>query len=212
MDIYFGSENTGKIAEVLVFLKKNFTDSASKKLQIKTLSNIDVDLKKKYQPQESGVTFSENALIKAQSLYQLLKQPVFAEDSGLEVEALQGAPGIYSSRYGENDADRMDRVLTEMRGVKNRRAHFVTALCFIAQDMPIYFYGRVEGEISQEPVGLGGFGYDPIFLFQGKSFAELEQSQKTEISHRGLALKNFFAYLQAWVLEQNKKQNKESCR
>lgn len=209
MDIYFATENVGKKKEVLLFSKEVFQNTVTP-FHIKTLADVNSTLRKKYAPQENGLSFSENAFIKAQALHQLVQQPVFAEDSGLEVEALQGAPGIYSSRYGEDDVARIDRILFEMRGVKNRKAQFVTALCFVVQDMPLYFYGRVQGEISEKPLGTKGFGYDPIFLFEGKSFAELEQSQKTKISHRGIALKLFFAYLSKYlVLEQNKEQSKQ---
>lgn len=145
---------------------------------------------------ETGLTFAENARIKALALKQFTDLAVLADDSGLSVDALGGAPGIYSSRYsgiGATDTANVDRLLLEMNGIPpiDRSAHFVCSLCFIDE-------GNVEttveafcgGTILTVPKGTGGFGYDPIFLLpSGKTMSELSREEKMRISHRGNALK-----------------------
>ncbi len=146
---------------------------------------------------ETGETFAENACIKARAARG--RAPVVvAEDSGLEVDGLRGAPGVYSARYAATDAGRIDRVLRELAGGASRRARFVAAVCALRGDgEPRVFEGVVEGVIAPEPRGDAGFGYDPIFIpleGDGRTFAELG-AEKDRFSHRARA----FAKLATWL-------------
>lgn len=153
------------------------------------------------EPEETGDTFEENALIKARSAAGFSGMDAFADDSGLEIDALGGAPGIYSSRYADTNVARIERVLRELRGVANRRARFV---CVVALASPDGRYettrGTVEGVITEAPRGDGGFGYDPIFLPDGheSTFAELPSDVKDSISHRANALRAAIPLLKSW--------------
>jgi XTP/dITP diphosphohydrolase len=144
--------------------------------------------------EETGVTFEENASLKAVETAKFSNMYVFADDSGLEVEALNNRPGVYSARYaGPNatDSDRVNKLLGELSGVKNRKARFV---CVIAISSPSgevkTFKGEINGTIIDAPQGCNGFGYDPVFLPNGydKTFAELDSNIKNKISHRANAL------------------------
>ena len=149
---------------------------------------IDID------PEETGTTFLENATIKAQAFAALADIPVLADDSGLEVDALGGEPGIYSSRYAEGtDADRVAKLLANLKGKGNRTARFVCEVVMIFPDgKTVSARGECFGTIADEPAGSGGFGYDPVFYVEsfGKTMAELTEDEKNFISHRGNALKN----------------------
>lgn len=145
---------------------------------------------------ETGSTLEENALIKAKFLYDILKKPVIAEDTGLEVEALNNAPGVFSARYAgpHNDAEaNIDKLLMNLKDKKNRNARFRTVIAYINDGQEYFFEGIINGAISTEKMGTGGFGYDPIFIPEGFdiSFAQMEKEQKNEISHRGRALRKF---------------------
>lgn len=147
--------------------------------------------------EENGTTFEENALIKARAIYGIMKCAVIADDSGLEVDALNGEPGVYSHRYaGENatDSDRCDKVLGLMKDVADAEstARFVCAVAYIDSDgKESVVRGTCEGVIGREKRGSNGFGYDPIFYVGEKSFAQLSEEEKNGISHRGNALKKF---------------------
>ena len=143
-------------------------------------------------PEENGSTFEENALIKARAVYDALpeKYYVLADDSGLCVDALDGAPGIYSARYAE-EGQRCDKILSEMKDVpdEKRGAKFVCAIEMIAPDgTPHSFRGECHGKIGYEKRGTNGFGYDPIFMYGEKSFAEISSEEKNRVSHRANAL------------------------
>lgn len=145
---------------------------------------------------EDGETFEENAHIKAKAVHKLTGLPVIADDSGLEVEFLGGAPGIYSARYaGENatDEQRNQKLLDEMQGVDMplRKARFVCAIYFIGENGKEYCVtGTLDGFIGYEPAGTGGFGYDPIFMLdEDTSLAQLDGREKNKISHRAKAMK-----------------------
>ena len=148
--------------------------------------------------EETGDTFVKNALIKARAVAMVCDYPILADDSGICVEALGGAPGVRSARYaGDNatDEDRINKLLTELGDNENRRAKFVTSVAFIMPDgTEITAEGEVKGTITKEPKGENGFGYDPIFLSDelGKTFAESSDEEKNSISHRGRALKNLY--------------------
>ena len=155
--------------------------------------NIDVE--------ENGSTFLQNALIKARAVAQLSDCAVLSDDSGLCVDALGGAPGIYSARYaGENatDEDRMIKLLSALSGEKNRRAKFVSVVAFITPDKREFTAtGEVLGRITEKITGDGGFGYDPIFYSDelGKTFGKASADEKNSISHRARALNNLFETL-----------------
>ncbi len=143
---------------------------------------------------EDGLTFEENAYKKALHTARILGIPAIADDSGLEVEVLNGEPGVYSARYaGESatDADNCEKLLKEMKGKKNRRAAFQCVLSIAVPSGPALTYeGRCEGVILEEKQGESGFGYDPLFYYEPfhKSFAEIGMAEKNKVSHRGLAL------------------------
>jgi len=145
---------------------------------------------------ETGATFAENAVLKARSAAETFGMPALADDSGLEVTALGGRPGIYSSRYAGPDSDdrrNMMRLLREMDGVEDRRARFVCILAVVFPDGRVRtFEGEVRGRIAHAPRGEEGFGYDPIFVPEGfrKTFGELGEAVKQKLSHRARALRN----------------------
>lgn len=144
--------------------------------------------------EETGKTFEENAKLKADAIYQLTGLPTVADDSGLEVDILDNAPGVYTARYaGENatDADRYNKLLGEMKAVKDadRTACFVCVLHYIDSDgVGHSMRGECFGKIGYEPKGANGFGYDPVFMVGSKSFSELLPEEKDAVSHRGKAL------------------------
>ena len=144
---------------------------------------------------ENGTTLLENALIKARAVHLKTGFPALADDTGLEVDALHGAPGVYSARFAGEDAtyqDNVKKLLSVMAGVsrQNRTARFRTVVALIASDTELWTEGIIEGLITREQRGAGGFGYDPIFeaADTGKTFSEMSTSQKNEISHRARAL------------------------
>lgn len=145
--------------------------------------------------EETGTTFAENAFLKADAAYQKTGMPAVADDSGLSVDALDGKPGVYSARYaGENatDKDRYTKLLDEMKNIpdEKRTAHFTSSICCILQDgTKIQAEGRCDGKIAFEPLGDSGFGYDPVFMYGDKSYAQLTSEEKDKISHRGKALR-----------------------
>ena len=145
---------------------------------------------------ETSDTLEENALEKARFIYDNFNVNCFADDTGLEVEALDGRPGVYSARYaGPNCSaqDNMEKLLQEMQGIDNRKAIFRTVIVSIIDGHVSYHEGSVEGEITRELSGVKGFGYDPIFLPSGynKTFAEMTMDEKNKISHRKRAITNF---------------------
>ncbi|MCL2569494.1 MAG: RdgB/HAM1 family non-canonical purine NTP pyrophosphatase [Oscillospiraceae bacterium] len=148
--------------------------------------------------EETGRTFSENARIKARAVVEATGLAAIADDSGIVVEALGGAPGVDSAVYGgdlcETDGDRVRFLLANMEQEDDRRAAFVSVIvCMLPDGTLIEAEGRLEGELLREPRGAGGFGYDPIFFVPevGFSFAEMDQSVKNRLSHRGRALEKF---------------------
>ena len=156
--------------------------------------------------EETGTSFAENAEIKAAAVFAAAQQAgmhccVLADDSGLSVDALDGAPGVYSHRFaGENatDADRIAKLLHVMETVPDdqRTAHFACNMCLIEPDgKRVHFEGRADGVILHAPQGENGFGYDPVFGFGGRSFAELSAEEKNAVSHRHHALMQAAAYL-----------------
>ena len=181
MKIVVATSNQGKVREI----KKIFSD-----MEIVSMKEEGIDI----EIEENGNTFSENALIKARAIVNLCNCPVLSDDSGLCVDALGGAPGIYSARYaGENktDEERYQKLLEEMKNETNRNAKFVSAVALVFPDgKEIVCEGEVLGKLDYEPKGSNGFGYDPIFISDelAKTFGEATDEEKNTISHRKRAL------------------------
>ena len=183
IEIILASHNDNKVEEINAML----LDS---KISIKSLKEID------YHSEiiEDGETLEENAFIKARTIYNLLNMNVIGEDTGLEVESLNNRPGVHTARYSGEDRNpiaNMDKLLADLSGMKNRSARFKTVIALVLEGKEYKVEGIVNGSIAYEKAGEGGFGYDPIFIPQGytKSFAELPDSVKNEISHRSRAIK-----------------------
>ncbi len=152
------------------------------------------------EPEETGSTFKENAYIKAKAVYDALKRPVIADDSGLCVDALDGAPGIYSARFSGGDfADNRALLLKRMDGITARSAGFACAVCYIDERGETLFgEGYTEGKILFEEIGSRGFGYDSLFFSSdlNKSFGEASEEEKNSVSHRYRAIRDLFSKLQ----------------
>lgn len=190
MKLVFATNNPNKLEEVRLLLPKKFALLSLK--DIGCLQDIP----------ETAPTLEGNAILKAEYVNEHFGYPIFADDTGLLVEALNGAPGVFSARYAgehKNADDNMDKILSELKGTDNRKARFVTVIALKTKDELHLFKGEVRGYIEQERKGSGGFGYDPIFRPEGysKTFAEMSTSSKNQISHRGLALRKLQAYLYA---------------
>ena len=157
--------------------------------------------------EETGTTFRENAFLKADLACRETGMPAVADDSGLQVDALNGAPGVFSARYGgegATDQQKYEKLLDEMRDIprEKRTARFVSAVCCVFPDgRRIDVEGTCEGSIAFSPSGNGGFGYDPIFLVGERSYAEMSASEKDAISHRGKALEMLAQELKKFLQE-----------
>jgi XTP/dITP diphosphohydrolase len=195
--IVIATRNPGKTAEIRDLLNGFPID-------IKNLSDFgpipDVE--------EDGTTFEENAYKKSSFTARVLGYPALADDSGLTVPALNGAPGVFSARYaGENatDEDRCRKLLSEMKGRRDRRAAFECVISLAVPSGPALTYeGRCEGQLVEAPAGANGFGYDPIFFYPpcNKTFAQLTREEKSRVSHRGKALQDLreeFEKVMTWI-------------
>ena len=186
MRAVLASHNKKKMAEMRAILGE---------LGVEVLSQAEVGVS--IEPEETGTTFEENSRIKAVAIMEATGLPAIADDSGLVVEALDGAPGVYSARYGGeglDDTGRWQLLLKNMEGKENRACKFVSVICCAFPDgTELMARGEVHGVVAQGPKGEGGFGYDPIFWLpeRGKSMAELTAEEKNQISHRGNALRVF---------------------
>lgn len=149
------------------------------------------------EPEENGSTFAENALIKAKAVYDIVKIPVIADDSGLCVDALDGRPSIYSARYAPKGQE-CSKLLNEMINVPDgkRSAFFECCIAFVNGKDNVFVTGKCYGNISHESKGTNGFGYDPIFEKNGKTLAEMSSEEKNQISHRAEALKQLYKYFE----------------
>jgi len=150
--------------------------------------------------EESAATLEGNALLKATHVFTLFKLPCFADDSGLEVEALDNRPGVYSARYAgepKNDDRNIAKLLDDLKGSTNRSARFRTFITLILPTTTLSFEGIIEGEITHEKKGSNGFGYDPVFqpIESSITFAQMSMEQKNTISHRALALEKMISFL-----------------
>ena len=155
--------------------------------------------------EETGTTFAENAMLKAKAICEAAQLPAIADDSGLCVDALNGGPGVYSARYGGEGLDDVGRyrlLLESMRGQTTRAAHFACAIaCAFPDGKTLSAEGCCDGTIAFAPMGEGGFGYDPVFFVPEyrKTFGQLTAEEKSAISHRGRALKDFVAKLETFL-------------
>ena len=186
MKAVLASNNKKKMVEMRAILGE---------LGVEVLSQSDVGVA--IEPEENGTTFEENSRIKAVAIMEATGLPAIADDSGLVVEALDGAPGVYSARYGGeglDDTGRWQLLLKNMEGEENRACKFVSVICCAFPDgTQLMARGEVHGVVAHGPKGEGGFGYDPVFWLpdQNKSMAELTAEEKNQISHRGNALRVF---------------------
>ena len=194
MKLVLASKNAHKLVEL-----KDILSQLGVEVVLESEAGVDVDV------EETGATFEENAYLKAHAVMEASGLPAIADDSGLCVDALNGAPGVYSARYGGpglDDAGRYKLLLENMRGQLDRRCKFVSAICccFPNGDR-VEARGECAGTLAYAPKGEDGFGYDPVFFVPGlkKTFAELSPEEKNAISHRGNALKAFREKLEAYL-------------
>jgi len=188
MEIIFASSNQNKAKEIQAALPAEF--------KVKTLLDLDFfdDIP------ETADNLAGNALLKAQFVSEKWKLPCFSDDSGLEIEALNYEPGVYSARYAgpqRNDDENMNLVLEKLQNETNRKAYFKTVIALIIDGKTLLFEGKVEGIIRQDKIGNHGFGYDPIFEPEGlgKTFAEMDIDEKSKYSHRKRAVDQMVSYL-----------------
>lgn len=187
MRIIAATGNVGKIREI----KKIFSDDNVEIISMGELG-IDIDI------EENGTTFEENSLIKARTIAKMTGEIALADDSGLCVDALGGAPGIYSARYAGDDAtdeERIEKLLKELSDEENRNAKFVSVIAVVFPDgREMTASGEVKGKIAYEIFGNGGFGYDPVFISDelGKTFGQATADEKNKISHRARAIKKMY--------------------
>ncbi|WP_369281860.1 XTP/dITP diphosphatase [Oscillibacter sp. GMB15532] len=188
------TQNPGKLREMAAILEILGVDVVS---PAELGLHVDVE--------ETGETFAENAMLKAKAVCAAAGLPAIADDSGLCVDALNGGPGVYSARYGGPELDDRGRymlLLNSMRGVPTRSAHFETAVaCAFPNGDTLTVAGRCDGAIAFAPIGDGGFGYDPVFLVpeKAKTFGQMTDAEKAEVSHRGKALRAFAEELRAYL-------------
>jgi len=188
MELVFATNNKHKIREISALLNDDFRILGLEDLHI----TEDIP--------EEAETLEENAMFKARFVHERTGMNVFADDTGLEVRALGGAPGVYSARYaGEAKSfdDNIDKLLREMGSASERSARFRTVIALILEGKEYLFEGTVEGEIIRERRGAGGFGYDPVFIASGydRTFAEIPLEEKNGISHRARAMRQLMAFL-----------------
>ena len=198
MKIILASNNKNKIAEL-----KQILSPLGYEVISQSEAGVDIEV------EETGTTFEENSMIKAKAVYEISKMAVIADDSGLEVDYLDKAPGVYSHRYaGENasDKDRCKKILSKLEGVadEKRTARFVCVISYIdSSGNTSVLRGECEGYIGREMKGDNGFGYDPIFMIGDRSFAEISSEEKNKISHRADALKKLTEKLKGEKYDNN---------
>ena len=196
MEIIIASNNKGKIKEF-----KKILEPIGFEVYSQGEKNINIEV------EETGTTFEENAILKAQAIYEKAHKCVLSDDSGLEVEALNNEPGIYSARYKglKTDGERRIAVLKELEGQTNRKARFICSICYIEENGEKHvFKATWEGSISLEEEGDNGFGYDSIFISEdsnGKTIASMPNEFKDACSHRAKAVK----MLAEWLTKKNEK-------
>ena len=193
MKVVLASKNKHKLVEI-----SKITEKFGIELVLQSELGIDIDV------EETGTTFEENSFIKAEAVMKATGLPALADDSGIAVDALNGEPGIYSARYGFDESlddwGRLELLLKNTEHVPDgqRQAQFVCVITMVTPDgQTIQARGEIHGELTREPAGENGFGYDPIFYYPplGKTTAELSPEEKNAVSHRGNALKVFYEKL-----------------
>lgn len=189
IDLIFGTHNPNKVSEI----QQLVPDS----IRVRSLSDIGLldDI-----PEDQN-TLEANAIQKSQYVFDRFQCNVFSDDTGLEVEALNGDPGVFSARYAgpqKNSEDNMNKLLLSLEQESNRKARFRTVIALFWNKKLYLFEGVVNGEITTEKIGIKGFGYDPVFVPEGfdQSFAEMSSGEKNRISHRGRAVKKLISFLQ----------------
>ena len=190
MKLVFATHNSNKAKEIQSLLPDDF--------QILTLTEINC----LYEIPETAETLKGNSLLKAQFVSDNFNLNCFADDTGLEIEALNGKPGVYSARYAgvdKNAEANMNLVLSELENESNRKAQFRTVITLILNEKTVLFEGIVKGEICSEKRGTDGFGYDPIFIPEGqsKTFAEMTLAEKNQQSHRARAFEKMIEFLKS---------------
>ncbi len=188
--IVFATANVHKLKEVREILGDQF--------EVVSLKELDFH----EEIPETGDTLEENASIKSHAILDRFNIDCFADDTGLEVDALGGAPGVYSARYAGEDVtydQNVNKLLSELNGVKQRSARFRTVISLLMEGKEYFFDGTVEGHILDHKLGSGGFGYDPVFVPDGfdKTFSEMAPETKNAISHRGRAIRKLADFLQS---------------
>lgn len=188
MKLLFATHNQNKVIEIAPLVPDHF--------EIVSLH----DLGFHEDIPETAFTLEGNAMLKAETIFGATGFNCFADDTGLEVEALNGAPGVFSARYAgeqKNAQDNIDKLLQELQEEQNRKAQFRTVICLILEGEKYMFEGIVEGKIETIRIGSGGFGYDPIFTPMGynRTFAEMTLEEKSKISHRGIAFDQLIRFL-----------------
>jgi len=188
MHLIFATHNKNKLKEVKCLMPNAIT----------LLSLEDINFQSEIE--ETSATIEGNALLKAQTIYKQTGRNCFADDSGLLVDALNGAPGVYSARYAgaqKNNEDNLQKLLFDLRNIETRDAHFKTVMALIIDGKEYQFEGIVTGKIISEKIGTHGFGYDPIFVPNGytETFAQLSSEIKNTISHRARALQKMLAFI-----------------
>ena len=193
MKVVLASKNRHKLVEI-----SKITEQFDMELVLQSDLGVDIDV------EENGVSFEENSFIKAEAVMKATGLPALADDSGIAVDALNGEPGIYSARYGFDESlDDWGRLLLLLKNTEHvpdgqRQAQFVCVITMVTPDgKTIQARGEIHGELTREPAGENGFGYDPIFYYPplGKTTAELAPEEKNAVSHRGNALKVFYEKL-----------------
>ena len=188
MKLVFASHNQNKVNEIKSLLPDTF--------EILSLTEIGFN----EEIEETGLTLDENSKIKAQTVFEKTGYFCFADDTGLEIEALNYEPGVFSARYAgnqKNDSDNIEKVLLNLQGITNRNARFRTVITLLIGQEEYSFEGRVDGKIIMEKRGEFGFGYDPIFIPENESrtFAEMSMEEKNQFSHRARAFQKMIEFL-----------------
>lgn len=200
MQIVFATNNENKVREIRSILGNSF-----ELLSLKDL-NINDDIP------ENEPTLEENAMYKARYVYNLLNMNVFADDTGLEIDVLEGLPGVHSARFAGEDKNsdaNIKKALSMMGSAINRKARFRTVIALIINGKEFQFEGVVNGNIINEKRGTGGFGYDPVFIPEGSdlTFAQMPLAQKNLFSHRAKAFEKFRSFLDHYLSDHNKEAN-----
>lgn len=188
MELIFASHNENKVNEIAALIGSSYV--------VKSLSVIGFNT----EIEENGSTLTENALIKARTIYQATNKNCFADDTGLLVEALNNEPGVYSARYAglqKNANDNMDLLLKNLTPFENKNAKFTTVIALILNGKEYLFEGNLDGKIIPNKIGTNGFGYDPIFMPNGYdiTLAQMDLQEKNKISHRALAFNKMTDFL-----------------